>query len=217
MRRCKNFVIPLVIIVALAAGCIKKVDHPSRTDYPRYFPLAEGDQLYYSGPMGKSVVTGNINDIFTVTFYDSAGNVTRWEDFVKTDRGSALKNRIYKFPHIPSAHYEPYLPFTPWSHIMGDTLLFSAMEIRGDTANTHLRLQAEYEIMAVEPVSTPAGNFDGCIKMRMSFKSLYDSKTVIPDGNSYWWFAKDIGIVKYHTPAGSGELLKAKIDGRVLP
>lgn len=210
-------IVLLALSLVIGFGCIKRVERSGKIEYARFLPLADGDQWQFSGPLGKMLVTGNINDLYTCSFSDSAGKVIFWEDLIKTERGLALKNKIYGGSRRSSVHFEPYLPFAPWSHFVGDTVLFSAAEIRGDSANTHLRIQVEYEIMAVEPVTTPAGNFPDCIKMRMSYKRLYSAREYMPEGNSVWWFAKDVGIVRYSIPEGAGELLKAKIDGRTLP
>lgn len=216
MRRLGTISIILILISIVPAACIKKIDHSGRTDFFRFFPLNQWDQFQYSGPMGKAVVSAKFNDLYTITYYDRTGRIYLWQDFLKSDRAITWKNAVPAGNNIPAVHFEPALPFIPWSRTIGDTLLVSSSEIRADSANSHLHLQVEYEIVTAGPITTPAGTFPDCVQIRMSFKSLYTKEKRI-FGVSHWWFARDIGIVKYILPEGSGELLSARIDGKNLP
>lgn len=210
-------VISSILITVIPFGCIKKVERQVEVDFGRYFPLREGGERLYSGFLGKSTVTGRMSDIYTIAHYDSAGNVFWWEDFYRNGGNIFLKNIISGSPGFPSVHFEPALPFAPWSDVVGDTLLFSSGEIRDDSVNTHTRVLVGYGIEAIEPVQTPAGNFDNCIKIKISYSTTDNSVSRIFDGDSFWWFAEDVGFVKYESPAGSGELLEAMIKGVKYP
>jgi hypothetical protein len=198
-------------------SCIQKVEHPARVDFSRYFPLVDGSVYQYSGPLGKAVVSGQINELFTFTYFDSTGKITGWNDFIRTDHSVGWKNIISRGGMVPALHFEPPLPFNPWSMTVGDTVLFSAAEIRGDSLNSHLRIQTELEVISIAPVTTPAGEFTDCIGIRMSFKALYSNHKKLLNGNFYWWFAREVGLVKYILPEGTGELLHARIGGRAVP
>ena len=208
--------VPLILGLFFTS-CVEKVEHPVRTDFSRYFPLVDGAVYQFSGPLGKAVVSGQINELYTFTYFDSIQNITGWNDFIKTDHSVGWKNIVSRGGKIPPLFFEPPLPFTPWSMTVGDTLLFSAAEIRGDSLNSHLRIQEELEIISTAPVTTPAGEFYDCIELRMTFKPLYNNNEPLLRGNYYWWFAKDIGMVKYILPEGAGELLSARIAGKSIP
>jgi len=207
----------LIAAVFFNPGCIKRVERPGNTDLLRYMPLHQWDNFQYSGPMGRAVVSGNINDLFTLTYYDKTDKILFWQDLLKNDRGIFWKNLVVRKKGQPPLSFEPALPFAPWSRVAGDTLLFSSAEIRGDSANTHMHIQIEYEIMGTEIVTVPAGTFMDCIKLRMSFKSLYNGEKELLSGDRYLWFAHDVGIVRYAFPDGAGELLSAKVDGKTYP
>jgi len=216
VNRIRAITLFLIVLSLLLSSCIKRVDRPARGEFQRYFPLNQWDQYQYSGPLGKAVVSGNVNELYTITYYDSTGRIQYWKDFLKSDRGAGWKNMVFAVKDAPALHFEPALPFVPWSHTVGDTLLFSAAEIMGDSLNTHRRIQVEYEILSAGPVITPAGAFNDCIQMRMSYKSLYGKRGNY-NGDSYWWFARDIGLVKYIIFEGTGQLLSAKVDGKTYP
>jgi hypothetical protein len=207
----------IIILSVLPLSCIEKIDRQGKVDFARYLPLHDGDQYFYSGPAGKAVITGNINDLYTITFFDSTDNVILWADLKKTESGIGWKNIAYPNRIAPSISFEPPLPVIPWSNVVGDTLLFSSAAIYGDSLNTHERIQVQYEVVANGAVTTRLGSYADCIQLRLSFVSLYnDGKKVIKQ-DCYWWLAYDIGIVKYVIPGGAGELMKARIDGKILP
>jgi hypothetical protein len=207
----------IVILSVLTISCIKKIERSERIDYDRYLPLHDGDQFFFSGPAGRAAITGNINNLFTVSFFDSTDNVILWVDLKKEESGIGWKNIAYPNRTSPSICFEPPLPMVPWSHTVGDTLLFSSAAIYGDSLNTHERIQVQYEIVAEESVLTRAGAYPDCIQLRLSFVSLYGNGKKIISHDCYWWLARDVGIVKYIIPGGAGELVKARIDGKMRP
>ncbi len=210
-------IVILIISIILSGSCVKRVERPLKVDYSRFFPLAEGDYYIYSGPLGKAVITQNIGEIYTFTHYDSSGKIIYWKDFLKTDRTIGWKNIVFRRPSISDIQFEPTLPFLPWTEKVGDTILFSSAEIRDDSLNTHLHLQIEYTTYGIATVNTPAGQFSDCIEIKMTHKTLYENDRNFLKGDSYWWFARNVGIVKYITPEGAGELRQAKVDGKTYP
>jgi hypothetical protein len=199
------------------SGCVKKAERVGRTDFSKYLPLGEGNYFIYSGPLGKALVHQTIGNLYSVVHYDSAGEISFWTDFVKTDHSILWKNIVFRSPRLAPIHFEPGLPFVPWTNQVGDTLLFSSAAIIGDSVNSHLRIQIEYEIYGIGSATTPAGRFDDCIEIRMTPKELYEKGKNAMTGDYFCWFAKNMGIVKYSFPGGAGELLQAKIDGRRYP
>jgi hypothetical protein len=176
-----------------------------------------GDEFYYSEDPGRAVVTEEIGDLFTVTYYDSAGDLIRWQDYIKDKSGAKLKNLVPNDPGISARYFEPPLPFSPWTNLVGDTLLFASAEIRGDSLNSHLKILVEYEIAAIEEVTTPAGKFGNCIKVKSIYKTLDDIRGATFDGESFWWFAKNVGLIKYTTAGDTCELIRASVGGINYP
>jgi len=210
-------VIIALLITVISFGCIRRVEQKTHIDFSHYLPLNDGDLYLYSGPLGKCEVKSVINGLYTFTGRDSTGNVIHWMDFQLSDQKIYLKNFIAAPESTSSVHYSPAIPFGPWSALTGDTLLIEAVEIRNDSVNSHLRAMIGYEILGVETVPTPAGEFDDCIKIGISYSSLDNPSPSFLEGESVWWFAKDIGIVKYATAGGTGHLLEAAVDGVNFP
>lgn len=218
MNQAKTVVVLLLMLsVAILSGCIKRVERRIRIDYSLYFPMEEGNTYRYDGILGRSEVTGSIGNLYTVTYFDSAGNILAWRDILKTGSSAALRSVVQNSGELPSVSFEPPLPASPWSNLAGDTLLYTGAEIRADSANTHLRIMVEFEIMATETIVTPAGEFKDCIKVEASYRTLDDAAPGIYDGKSMLWFAHGVGLVKYVSPRGSGELLEAVISGVNYP
>jgi hypothetical protein len=140
-----------------------------------------------------------------------------WRDIIRTSDGIWLKSLNIALPGIPEIHFEPPLPFAPWSNVVGDTLHHNSIEIRADSINSHLRILAEYEIMEIDSIMTPAGIFNDCIKVLLTYRTLDDTESKYLDGESIYWYARDIGIVRFQTPFDSGQLLQATIAGVVYP
>jgi len=206
-----------LIIIIIFSGCIERRDHPIGIDYIRYFPLNEGNRYVYSGPLGTAEVTDEIGRLYTFTYYDTLGNITGWRDY------SISLSRIYLQNIIPNdtlkkpVFFEPGIPFSPWINLIGDTLLYDGAEVRADSVNSHYRIRVEYEILDIEDIITPAGTFDDCIKVSMNYRTLGNGDQKYFDGETIWWYAADVGIVKYEGPEESGELLEARVDKTTYP
>jgi hypothetical protein len=217
VNQAKTAVILIILPALILSGCIKRVERQAPIDRSSYLPLETGNSYLFSGILGRSEVTGNIGNLYTISHYDSTGRISAWRDVLRTGSGAALRSIVWNSEEPPSVGFEPPLPFSPWSNLVGDTLLYSGAEVRADSANTHLRIMVEFEIMAVETLVTPAGEFENCIKVETSYRTLENSASGRYDGRSALWFAKDVGLVKYVSPYGSGELLKAVVNGVNYP
>jgi len=92
----------------------------------------------------------------------------------------------------------------------------SGKEIWADTGT--FRFRETRTVEAIENVTTPAGTFKDCVRVR--FDHVYLDK---PPGSffsvSRYWFAKNVGIVKYELTSqkAQGELEKAKIASISYP
>ncbi|MEW5922961.1 MAG: hypothetical protein AB1746_03150 [Candidatus Zixiibacteriota bacterium] len=210
-------VLSLFLITALLFGCIQRVEQKARIDFTRYFPLNDGNSYYYSGPMGRCAVSSIQNNLFTFTFHDSLGNVKWWQDYRLSHDTVLLDNIIDRSDSGFYVHFVPPLPFGPWSDLVGDTMLIEAVEIRNDSANSHIRIMVGYEIQGIDTISTPAGKFEGCIRVGVNYSTSENPPVSFLNGTGIYWFARDMGLVKYETINGSGILLEALIDGVEIP
>jgi hypothetical protein len=177
MSRLKFLLILFLAVLIIFSGCIKRVERQTKMDYSRYFPLNEGDQFSYAGISEKAVVTGAVGELFTMTYFDTSGNILRREDFLKRETGVRFKGR-FVFDDV-TIFYEPSLPFGPWSNLIGDTLLVGSVEIRCDSAGRHIPLVAEYRIVTIGTMVTPAGDFDNCIEIHRVLKPAENSESGI--------------------------------------
>lgn len=206
------FFVLTISIVLMSIGCVKRVDRQGKSDYGRYFPLNSGDEYYFSNRAFKAEVTNSIGNLFTFTYYDSSGNILWWEDYLKVESGVKWNNIVFNIAEVPSITFEPPLPFSPWSDLIGDTLVFPAVEIRSDSVNSHFGVAVTYKVMDIEDITTPAGIFKRCIKIRRDYKTSDRANVKMLDGRSIWWFAKDVGCVKYEAAEVSFELVRATIN-----
>ncbi len=217
MVRHSFFFIIFTLTLITFSACVKRVERQAKIDYSRYFPLHEGDEYVYNGIPEKAVITGGIGDLFTLAFYDTTGNIIRREDYLRKETGVRLKSISVNGSLEMSKFFEPSLPFSPWSNLVGDTLLVSSVEIHFDSANTHSPITAEFQIAAIETMVTPSGSYDDCIKIRRLIRPASNSEPEVTEEESFWWFAPDVGLVRSETPEGIRELVGAVIGGVTIP
>lgn len=209
--------IVLLILLLIPLACIKKVERPSQVDPRDYYPLNTEDIYVYSGKIRTAVTSGQYGRIFTRTYLDSTGDLLMWEDFEATADGIYLLSRTLPNDTIPEISFQPPLPAAPWSRLIGDTLHYTSWEVRSDSVNSHLRTELECEVIGLDSLTIPAGKFYDCIKIRTLYRTI-DETSVHPfDGESIYWYAKDVGIVKFETPADSGVLLQATVGDVTYP
>lgn len=208
----RPFLIGFAVILLILSGCIKKVERQTEMNYGDFFPLNDGDRYFFTGHFKRVTVTSHENNLFTLTYFDTAGTIIKWQDFSRIGDIVYQKSAVANSGNIPARYFQPPLPFLPWSRIAGDTLLASAIEMRLDSVYSHRPIIVECEIMAVEDVETPAGVFADCIKIKRLYRTLINTASANFDQESYWWFAAHVGPVKYVLPNDSGALIRAVID-----
>jgi len=207
----------LILLLVSLCSCIKKVERPAPIDSRRYYPLHVEDIYVYSGKFRTIATSGEYDGLFTRTYLDSTGDLLMWEDVKATPDGVFLNSRIMADTSIPEIHFEPPFPIAPWSNLVGDTLLFTTWEIRSDSINSHIRANIECEVVGIENLSLPAGDFSRCIKVRVNHRIVDTEAAKLLDGESFIWYARDVGIVKFVTPTENGELLQATIGDKTYP
>ncbi len=212
------FLIPALIVLLIQVACVERVERPQKIDFNRYFPMAVENEYFYSTQAHKVTINNILdNSLYTFTYSDSSGNSLWWVDYFKSESGVKWKNIVVNSTKIPAIFFEPPLPFSPWSNTVGDTLLYSGIEIRADSVNTHVPIMVEYEVMAIEDINTPAGLFADCIKIRRAYKTINSSAAKMLDGESFYWFALDVGLVKYMSTEITSKLVRATVSELQYP
>ena len=94
---------------------------------------------------------------------------------------------------IATITYEPPTLFFPSMPMLGQMWQISGeteLLLVGATSNT-----TSLEVVAIEDVVTPAGTFEGCAKIQLSYKVTTALVTLRPI--EYIWLASDVGPVKF--------------------
>jgi len=185
-----------------------------------YFPVSEDNSWSFSGSISqikiKSVKEEKNTKLVTLNYTDSLSILLWQEDYEIKDEHMYWKNFEPSVLLIPDISFEPPLPITPFSKKMGATKRLTTTEMQKDSLTRECSVQVDYEIMAVETVTTPAGTFSDCIKVKMSFKYLEMTATPYFLGDHIWWYAEGVGPVRYELPTEEGELVDIHIK-RSIP
>lgn len=178
----------------------------------------------FSGPYGRVVMTRpndlvgqarpNVNvasgtaSAFRLDFIDTLQVLRLRETFIVS------KDQIYwrnsSFPNLPVISFDPPLPLLPPSSRVGDSLVVASQEQWRDSVGTSFAVRGVITVIGIEEVTVWAGRFEDCLRVRQEV--FYEDRSV-PHLFTWveLWYAKDVGWVKYHSEAGSGELLSAAI------
>jgi len=204
------------LILFFLSGCGKKFEGGN------YFPLTAGNLYEYSGMLGKSKVTQTAGDekieIYTLSYYDDAGDFIIYTEEYVVEKGLVFKRG---FPpsakEFTSYSFSPPLLFSPFSDQTGAERTVQSTEYRSNKIQEIFQIKVDYRIEKIEDVSVKAGFFSDCIKMRMDFTYLDTTSVRYMHGDNHFWYARGVGMVKYQTFGGSGELIQAKIGEKRYP
>jgi hypothetical protein len=186
-----------------------------------YFPLDENYMWTFSGPLRgikvtlkESVARG---EKFTVVYSDTLGAPSWEEEYVKKNNRIYLKSYKSFSKFIPTATFEPPIPITPISENRSEIEVFESTVTHYDTAVASFKILVENVIEEIETIEAPAGQFDQCIRMKVTIS--YEDPPPLPlfAETSYWWFAKGIGPVKYSTATDEGIIQNASLGTRSYP
>ncbi len=116
---------------------------------------------------------------------------------------------------LVTANFPDGMLFFPFELHAGD-----AWQIEGDAtaALTDLGLEivgssiTDFEVVGFEDVTTPAGTFENCAKVRLFV--VFDGGFLNLEAESHQWFAPDIGPVQFEN---SNDILFKLISSNVLP
>lgn len=201
------------LLLALLAGCSK-----NKFDAGEYVSYQPGNSYTYTGTMTVYVDSAKKTAAgieYLVTDLDQEGQPLSREIYLKKDGKAYWKEFDGGGMNIPVYQFDPPMLSSPFSNKVGDKHSEDGIEIRQDGSRLRFRLEAE--VLAVEDITTPAGSFKDCIKIRSAYSYLDTTSSPLISGEASRWFARTVGIVKYEMTNGVGELLGAKIGDRLFP
>ncbi len=206
------YFLPVLIFIIASLSCTSE-----ETEFNPlyYFPISQGNSWSFSGSVSqikvRNVDQQKSNKLVTLIYTDSLSTLLWQEDYEIKDEHMYWKNFKPSVLLVPNISFEPPLPITPFSRKIGATKRINTTEVHTDSLTRECSVQVDYEISAVEPVTTPAGVFPNCIKVKMSFKYLEMTATPYFLGDHIWWYAEGVGPVRYELPTEQGELVDVHI------
>ena len=214
IHRKQKYLLFFFIIVFLS-GCEEKFSSKD------YYPLDVDFIWTFSGPL-KEITVVKVDTVasglnYTLVYSDSLG-AKAWEEQFNLRNGHVFLRSYKSYTNIlPTVTFDPAIPITPISENRSEIEVFKSTATHFDSTRQTYLIRAEYEIVEIETVETPAGIFDNCIKQKMVI--IYEETPKIPlfEETDYWWFAKNIGPVKYSTPTNEGFLLNATLGPKKFP
>ena len=171
-----------------------------------YFPIASGDaRTYYYAPINASSNTGD--DLFTEAVLGTetvngtectmlGENSSSYQCFTQDTEGMKIHKEVSDHTQngstiIETTEYNPPLLLVPASIELGQSYTNSTTASFTESGSTTTEtLTVTSEVEAVEDVYTPAGLFNGCVKLVMNFQTATKSDQDI------FWLAENVGMVK---------------------
>jgi len=186
-----------------------------------YFPVQQNNRWVFNGPLKTLLITEQEEAapvlLFRIASVDSQDTPISWlhcrqaKDAVEWTAFEPFQNLL------PTFRFDPPLLLTPFSDQIGAKKIVQGIEICENSATTACRVRVIYAIDSIEAVRVPAGDFPECIKMRMSILYLETPERHFLANDVIWWFARDVGPVRYSMISGQGELQSAKVGGKNWP
>jgi hypothetical protein len=185
-----------------------------------YYPLRKGAFQIYSGPVGKVQIIdelpGESGTFYTASFGDTLGSIFWTEKYVSKEGQIFWENFQSEIAYVPSISFDPPIEIAPISDQVGTNKSVETKASQEDSTLIVRRIRVDYEIEAIEDVKVSAGAFGGCIRMRTNITYLDATDQPLLEGNNIWWFARGVGIVKYVTASGEGELISSNSGLRII-
>ena len=93
--------------------------------------------------------------------------------------------------------FEPPIPILPPSRKVGETQTWEAVEIHDASPKQRYRVRVQSTVLEPSPVVAADTIYQDVLRIRIDY--AYEDPSITPflAGESEWWFARDIGIVRY--------------------
>ncbi|WP_300464172.1 hypothetical protein [Desulfobacula sp.] len=185
-------------------------------NFSEYFNIDGAEYLYHEVWTSKSndgTYNSSESDYFVKTTTESTGEqityVQDWGDWVYYF--SVINSVIVKIKEENFYQNPPTITTYSPPYAIGSTQMKvgDAFTTAFATNNSNPPVIREYTFLGLEDVATPAGTFQGCLKIRRVRSDR--------SGISLYYYAKNVGVVKeiycYEDNGGIYELTAANIDG----
>lgn len=192
----------------------------SKTFYPEdYLPIQIGNSWTYTGVVRTVSISDESEtasgELYTLAFHDSSGKVLWREQYLHSQRQIFWAAYLPNNPLIPNISFQPPIPITPFSNKIGDVLSLQFLERRDD--GNAVRAKVTYQIENAGQVYSELGTFRESIKVHMQYQYVDFVELPVLQGNSFLWFAKDLGILHMQMPSNEGILIRAKLGEKEMP
>ncbi len=186
-----------------------------------YNSFAPGNEYRYAGMSMKMSVDSTWEADggweYLVMYRDSSNAPLIREVYLKKAKNIWWKEFDASQLGWPRITFDPPIIASPFSGKAGQIHTHEGYEIREDARKTRLRIRVDCVMEGIEDVQVPAGSFLACLREKVTYTYIDSTDTPYLAGEARWWFARGVGAVKFQMPEGDGELLSAKIDGRIFP
>ncbi|MBN2355742.1 hypothetical protein JXO59_06490 [candidate division KSB1 bacterium] len=183
-----------------------------------YFPLKLGYTWFYSGLIHTMEVTEvamlQKGEQYTIAMYDSSETILCKETYLLKGKQIYWTSFQPDVATIPNIYFEPAIPIAPISDKIGETFSLHVFEKRDDGTGCRVRVTGRIEDAGSQ--KTGIGTFADCIKMHLQYEYLDEACSRLLAGSTYYWYARDVGIIRFEMPSGEGELSSAKFNNRPL-
>lgn len=191
----------------IAVASLFLASHGYAYDMADYYPLEQGFTWTMQSTWNDDPTS--YEDTTTIDGFEDVGGVTtaKWVDDDGGYTCLAFDSEVLGIYKSADDTHDIYITFTPPAALLpaeaeiGQTKSYSSnytVYINDNPLGTGTFVNA-YQLVSVEDVSVPAGDFSGCL--RFSY-SIVDTKTSGPDLGSRdetygtFWLAPDVGMVK---------------------
>ncbi|MBN1560850.1 hypothetical protein EH223_02185 [candidate division KSB1 bacterium] len=181
-----------------------------------YFPVKSNHSWTFNGEIHRMEILEMSQGVgdrpVTFAYYDSLSTLLWKENYTLLQDQLYLNSFEPAMRVLPSISFEPPLPFAPIADKVGQKMVLKSIETQTDSLVHTTEVQVEYLIEAIENIQTPAGAFLNCIKMKINI--IYPPTSYRPFfiGEQYWWYAPQVGPVKYDLPSAKGELVSMNVN-----
>lgn len=174
-----------------------------------YFPVHDGNTWHFSGSISKIEISAqhSKNNEFQMIYFDTL-KIPLWhETHILQDSQIYWKTFEPNLKLFPDITFSPPLPYAPMSQRLEFSTNMMSTETQMDTLARRSQIRVEYHVNRIETIETPAATFKNCLRMKTNVTYMDVTASPVFAGEHIWWYAKDVGPIKYELPSAEGELL----------
>jgi hypothetical protein len=224
MKRIRFFLVLIVAVFIFSCGdnpLAPIIEQLAET--ADYYPMAVGNEWVYeykdsdgdTGEYWETIVShgnnfGKDSYVFQndwgykyYRYKDKTGMYIYWGATTKKHK-KGKSTIIWKYPGWNKFFEIPFVQGHKWDAVIEDTEKYD--EGTEWECTVYCKQNNYFETVGMEDVNVPAGKFEDCYKVKAQWDFYYkETYTYYPEYNSefsetgcdYFWFAKDVGQVKY--------------------